>query len=162
MTSIDVNCPIPGCGFSTGEFPEVVAVALLTTHATLHSTSHGTYLSGRTTGPNLERPKVESGISIEDWNVFERRWKVFKCGSGIDDNSAPAQLFQCASVTLGDAMLKVDADITTRPTEIVIATMKSLAVIPVAVGVLRAELLELRQKKRRSISYLCNKSERKG
>ena len=71
-------------------------------HYTQH---HKEHISGRTAGPKLERPKVESGISIKDWNVFERHWKVFKCGSGIDDNSAPAQLLQCASVTLGDAML---------------------------------------------------------
>ena len=79
--------------------------------------------------------------------MFERRWNVFQSGSGIDGNSAAPQLFQCANETLGDALLKVDPDITDKSMEIVLATMKALAVIPVAIGVLRSELLEMKQKR---------------
>ena len=48
---------------------------------------------------------------------------------------------------LGDAVLKVDPEITSQSLEIVIATMKELAVIPVATGVLRSELLDMKQKR---------------
>ena len=72
---------------------------------------------------------------------------VSGAGSGIDALSAPAQLFQCSNDALGDALLKVDPEIKTRSIDIVIATMKALAVLPVATGVRRSELLELKQRR---------------
>jgi hypothetical protein len=56
-----------------------------------------------------------------------------------------SHLFQCAGDTLGDALLNSDPDIADRDLENVLAVMKSLAVIPVATGVLRSELLGLRK-----------------
>ena len=161
MAAIHVKCTNPGCGFVIGEVPEAVAVVLLNTHAMVHSGSSASNATSRPSGPKLERPRVESGISLEEWNVFQRRWNVYKPGSGIDDIQAPTQLFQCGNNSLGDAMLKVDPDMTTRSLEVVIATMKALAVIPVAVGVLRAELLELRQKRDEPFRSFATRVQRK-
>ena len=33
---------------------------------------------------------------MEEWNIFVRRWEVFRSGSDIDGTSAPSQLLQCA------------------------------------------------------------------
>ena len=55
------------------------------------------------------------------------------------------QLFQCASEALGDNLLKTDPNITSRPVNDVMAAMRSLAVIPVAKGVIRADLMQLSQ-----------------
>ena len=98
-------------------------------------------------GPKLERPKVDVGVTTEEWNVFVRRWDVFRAGSGIDDTSAPSQLFQCAGTELGDSLLKVTANPVTDTVTQLLASMRSLAVIPVATGVLRTELLQLRQER---------------
>ena len=76
-----------------------------------------------------------------------RRWDVFRAGSGIDDTSAPSQLFQCAGTELGDSLLKVNANPVTDTVTQLLASMRSLAVIPVATGVLRTELLQLRQER---------------
>ena len=81
------------------------------------------------------------------WASQWRRWHVFQSGSKIDDQSAAPHLFQCASDGLGDALLKVDAEITTKSLDILMTTMKSLAIIPVATGVVRAELLDMKQKR---------------
>ena len=145
MAAIEVKCPLNGCEYSTGAVPEAVAVALLNMHAISHNAVSGTNAVAKTLGPKLERPKVDVGISLEVWNMFGRCWNVFRAGSGIDALSAPAQLFQCSNDALGDVLLKVDPEITTRSIDIVIATMKALAVIPVATGVRRSELLELKQ-----------------
>ena len=75
------------------------------------------------------------------------KWDVFKNGSGIQDSSAAAQLFQCADDDLADCLLKVDPKITSRNIDTVLEKMKSLAVIPIALGVLRAELLGMEQKR---------------
>ena len=144
MANIDIKCPIAGCDFSTGLLPEAVAVVLLSTHAISHKQSNTANVP---MGPKLDRPRVELGISMEKWNLFERKWNVFKSGSGIPDNLAAAQLFQCADEALGDSLLKIDPNIVDTTVDTVLGKMKSLAVIPVAISVLRAELLEMKQKR---------------
>ena len=49
-----------------------------------------------------------TSASIEEWNVFLRRWNVFRAGSGIDATQAPYQLFQWAGPELGDSLLKAN------------------------------------------------------
>ena len=85
------------------------------------------------------------GVEEEVWNNFIRRWEAFKIGSNISEDTAPMQLFQCASETLGDLILKAHPGIQTSSIEVVKQTMRELAVIPVAIGVRRAELMDLRQ-----------------
>ena len=145
MANIDIPCPIAGCEYSTRSVPEAVAVVLLSTHAISHTASSNA--SNVRSGPKLDRPKVELGISMEQWNLFVRKWNVFKTGSNIADGLDSIQLFQCAEESLGDAMLMVDSDITAKSTNDVLELMKSLTVIPVAIGVLRAELLGMKQKR---------------
>ena len=45
-------------------------------------------------------------------------------------------LFQCADSMFGDAPLKTDPDITSKTVTEMLATMKELAVIPIATGIL--------------------------
>ena len=47
---------------------------------------------------------------------------------GHQPHSSP-QLFQCASEELGNNLLKIDANITSKPTKNLLSEMKSLAVI---------------------------------
>ena len=146
MSTISIACPIEGCTFSTGDVSEAVAVALLNTHAISHSNSSSSARNTTvSTGPKLNRPKVEMGITQEEWNLFQRRWIVFQSGSNISDSAAALQLFQCASEELGDAFLHIS--ITQQPLAVLMASMKALAVIPAVTDVIRAELLELKQKR---------------
>ena len=55
------------------------------------------------------------------------------------------QLFQCTSKELGDNQLKFDSEIATRPIEELTESMRRLAVIPIATGVLKTELMQMRQ-----------------
>ena len=77
--------------------------------------------------------------------MFKRRWDVFKDGSQLSPESVSAQLFQCAGNALGDNLLKMDQDITSKAPAVVLDAMRTLAVIPVATGVLRAELTQMQQ-----------------
>ena len=137
MERINVDCPSDGCRYSTGDVPESTGP--------YHANPTPTAVNARSVGPKLERPKVSMGIALEQWNMFQRRWQVFATGSGISDAIAAHQLFQCADEILGDAILKVDPGITNKPVDAVLATMKKLVVIPVAIGVVRSELLDLKQ-----------------
>ena len=146
-----VECSVPQCDFTTNDVSENLAIALLANHGLAHqntppaTTGHVQPPTPR--GPKLERPKVNVGVSTEEWNVFVRRWTVFRTGSGIDDTSAPSQLFQCAGTELGDSLLKANPNAAYDTLPQLLEAMRSLAVIPVATGVLRTELLQLRQQR---------------
>ena len=143
-----VNCSVPDCQFITNDVSEALAIALLANHGLAHQTRATATTTERPhlpRGPKLDRPRIEAGISTEAWNIFVRRWEVFRIGSGIDDSSAPSQLFQCAGPDLGDSLLKANPDAASESLDQLLAAMQSLAVIPVATCVLRTELLQLRQ-----------------
>ena len=116
-----ISCDFPGCDFKSEDVTEAIACALLQSHAFIHSGASAVHHRDEPTqarecpGPKLERPCIDIGVSMEDWNVFLRRWRVYKEGSDISDTAAPPQLFQCTSKALGDNLLKFDADITTKP-----------------------------------------------
>ena len=143
-----VECSVPSCDFKSEDVSEALAIALLTNHGLAHSTV--TQGPSPPSGPRLERPKVDVGISTEEWNVFTRRWEVFRTDSQIDAASAPSQLFQCAEKELGDSILKADPNATNGTLETLLTSMKALAVIPTATGVLRSELLQMRQEREES------------
>ena len=146
-----VEWSVPHCEFKTLDVSEDLAIALLTNHGLAHQntapTATASALEPVLRGPKLDRPKVNVGVSTEEWNVFVRRWEVFRAGSRIDDSSAPSQLFQCAGPELGDSILKAKPDAASDSLPQLLENMRSLAVIPVATGVLRTELLQLRQER---------------
>ena len=142
-----VTCSVPSCEFRSNDVSEPLAIAILANPGLAHQPQGGTTTVAPANQPKLERPRVDLGITTEEWNVFVRRWEVFKTGCGIDDSSAPSQLFQCASTELGDSMLKANAKVTSGSLKDMLEAMKALAVIPVAVAVLRSELLRLRQER---------------
>ena len=142
-----LKCGVPNCPFQTDEVADAVAVALLNNHNLMHTlaTTQDATAPACPTGPKLDRPRIDMGVDSETWNAFERRWDNFRRGSGINDTSASLQLFQCAADSLGDALLKAEPDITSRPIAEVMVAMKSLAIIPVSRGVKRAELADMNQ-----------------
>ena len=153
MAHINIVCPFPNCQYSTGEQADsAVAVALLNAHSYSHAlsvtrapTQQPAPVSAAPRGPKLDRPKVDIGVTLEEWNLFKRKWTIFKDGSGILDGNAAHHLFQCAGESLGDALLKTDPTITGKGVEDVMKAMKTLAVIPIATGLMRSELMEMKQ-----------------
>ena len=141
-----VKCTIPNCAYATDDVSEALAIALLTNHGHAHAANANTG-SSSSSGPKLERPKVNVGVTLEEWNVFIGRWEIFRRGSGINDASSTPQFFQCAEKELGDSVLKVNSTAATGPLDPLIKIMRSLAVIPIATGVLRTELLQMKQER---------------
>ncbi|XP_051795794.1 uncharacterized protein LOC127531147 [Acanthochromis polyacanthus] len=145
-----VQCSVPGCAFVSADVSEALAIALLSNHGLAHQplpVPATPPQASSPAGPKLERPTVDVGVSIEEWNLFTRRWEVFCAGSGITDAQAPFQLFQCAGPDLGDSLLQTNPDAATGPAAALLSAMRSLAVIPVAACVLRTELLQLHQER---------------
>jgi len=96
-------------------------------------------------GPKLERHRVDVGISLEECNIFNRRWDAFLLGSALDPAMHFTQLFQCAGETLRDRLLKSDPNIVSKPSTDLLAEMESLYVTAVATDVTRSELMCMKQ-----------------
>ena len=80
-------------------------------------------------------------------------------GSGLDPDASSSQLFQCAGDELGDSLLKTDPSIVSKPASVVMGAVKSLAVIVVATGVMRAELVRMQQERDESFRAFRGKAE---
>ena len=135
------KCPL--CNFVTEDAAASVVTALLNIHALSH-TPNQTH-TPNPQQPKLERPRIGLGVEEEQWNNFIRKWDAFKIGSAIEECHGSGQLLQCCSDDLSDIVLKSDSRVYERDIETVKSLIKSFAVIPVAIGVRRAELMQMRQ-----------------
>ena len=114
----------------------------------------------RSSALKLVRPKIQHNSSCEDWNAFIRRWDTFQIGTGITDQTAPSQLLECTDEKLGNIVLQAHPNFTTRTLIEALATLKSIDVIPVALGVLRSDLAALRQDPDEPFRTYCGESTR--
>ena len=135
-----VCCSVTGCTYRTADEEPSIVTVLLQLHLTEHSSS-----SSKISAPKLERPQVDTGVNQEAWNAFVLRWEAYKAGSHISDEDASIQLFQCAGQNLTNVLLRSNRRITAQHVDEVLSAMRTLAVIPVARGVTRAELLRMNQ-----------------
>ena len=103
-----VECSAPGCAFKTDDVSEALAIALLTNHGLAHQSAPRVMAAPAQApspqGPKLDRPRVDMGVSIEEWSVFIRldrpmvdmgvsieEWNVYNCTSVGGRSSASAQ-----------------------------------------------------------------------
>lgn len=141
-----LTCPIPGCGFTTTDVDVIGAAAILNVHSHIHAANATRdHAAPAPRAPRLERPKLQMNATTEDWNAFIRRWETFRTGSSISDGAASGQLLECTGEQLGNIVLRASPTFTSLPLPDALKTLKTLAVIPVALGVVRSELLAMRQ-----------------
>ena len=139
---------MPHCTFKTNDVPEALAIALITSLAHRPSAPLNTGANPALTitrVPKLQRPKIDIAVTIEEWNVFTRRWGPDRLRDRRRLGTLPA-LAVHRNLTLGTACSR---PIPTRPLKLYptysLPCARSLTVIPVAPCVLRTELLQLRQ-----------------
>ena len=140
-----LNCPIEACGYATPDIDINGAIAILNIHGTIHQNAPQLPAAPVARAPKLERPKIKMNATSEEWNAFHRRWETYRTGSGITDESAAAQLLECTTEELGNITLRAYPRFTTSTREESVRILKSLAVVPVALGVIRTELSSMIQ-----------------
>ena len=132
-TPTALSCPL--CDFKTPEVEIIGAVAILNAHALSHQAPPAAPVATNR-APKLERPKVKPNISSEEWNAFSRRCATYRDGSHIGDDIASSQLLECATEDLKDIVLRAYPSFTSMAIVDALKTLKSLAVVPIALGVL--------------------------
>ena len=135
-----LKCSFPECTFATEDVDVTAAVLLLEIHARSHPATAPQPAATVSRGPKLVRPTVKLNSTPEEWNAFTRRWETYKTGSGISDASGPGQLLECTSEELGNIVLRAHPAFTSKRLADAILLLCELAVVPVALGVLRSEL----------------------
>ena len=141
-----IKCPIRDCNYQTPDESSDIVCVLLNLHKVEHDQQSGSSNQPAVhSAPKLNRPMVDMGIDQETWLAFIRRWETFRVGSNISEGVASIQLFQCASEKLGNLMLANDPRLMAKSVDEVTKLMESIAVIKVAIGVKRAELMGMSQ-----------------
>ncbi len=93
-----LRCPFPECTFRTEELDAAGAAISLQIHGYTHAApvlAPTPAPAPTTRGPKLDRPRIDTNATGEQWNAFIRRWETFKSGSNISDAAATTQLFEC-------------------------------------------------------------------
>ena len=147
-TTSVLKCPISSCewsyesGFSDDQANlQIINIHIDREHEKTQSHQHGTVAKAH----KLIPPSVDVGIDQEEWISFTMRWKQYCRGSQMCEEMQSLQLFQCASDALGNLLLKSNPNITDCPPEAILKALERIAVIHVAKGVTRAELMKMSQ-----------------
>ena len=142
-----IQCPIQDCTYATEDVDPAIAAALLTIHNNAHTsaTVTGAAAPTRQRAPKIDRPKISRGSSEEVWNSFTTRWSLFKRGTYLSTGETVQHLFQCCDDELGDSILKGNPNVVNGTEDVLLAAIKQLAVVPVAISVRRADLLTSKQ-----------------
>ncbi len=153
MSTIVLRCTIGDCTFATPDIDVSAAVALFNNHTTDHQQRQQSAAAAivptppppQRSAPKLSRPALKANLTNEEWNAFTRRWGYYRTGCSIRDADASTQLLECATEDLGDVVLRAHPKFTEKPIDDALKMLKSLSVIPVALGVLRSQLRATRQ-----------------
>ena len=142
-----IQCPIQDCTYATDDVDPAIAAALLTIHNNAHISAPvtGAAAPTRQRAPKIERPKISRGSSEEVWNSFTTRWSLFKRGTYLSAGETVQHLFQCCDDDLGDSILKGNPNAVYGTEDELLAAIKQLAVVPVAISIRRADLLTCKQ-----------------
>ena len=68
---VNVECPIAGCDYETGDLDAAIVAALLTTHGHTHAAGAAAKVE------KVRRPSIKAAGSSEEWEYFLSRWTEY-------------------------------------------------------------------------------------
>ena len=128
-----IQCPFPACDYVTDTVDGAVAAAQLNIHALTHRAAVAT--NSKQKPPKIERPTISRGSSEEEWNLFQKKWTLFKNGTSIPAGQVTTQLWQCCDAELESDLFKDVSDISVIDELSILDCIKRLAVIKIAASV---------------------------
>ena len=66
MATTSIQCQVPGCTYKAENASEAVAIAMLTSHNSVHQGG-----AVRNRAPKVEPPIIKQDASDEEWQTFE-------------------------------------------------------------------------------------------
>ena len=141
---VNVQCPIEGCDFQTGEYAASIVAALLACHTQGYHTNAPAATAARPRLPKVDRPILTDDMDEESWNVFQLSWDIYAKAHDIPDADVAVQLYQCCSNTLKQKITSVHHDFLMQHVDRLLPLLKTSTVTPVAISVKRNEFLQLK------------------
>lgn len=139
-----VNCPIDECPYMTPDIDAILAAALITTHATIHSPATTNTAAAKT--EKVKRPTVSSAGTSEDWSYFKSRWGDYVRATKVTGTDRVVQLLECCDEQLRkDLTRTAGGTLTGKTEEEVLTAIKKLAVREENTMVARVTLHNMRQ-----------------
>ena len=135
-----------GCTYVMGDLSEVVALELMRFHRAAISGTLGASGSEARKAPPIESPWAAAGSTEETWAMFFLRNGKCSWLAPTYLHQLLQHLLQCCEDSLGDDLLRGLPYVTATGADM-LAAMKQLIVIPVAIGMCKNELIDLSQKK---------------
>ena len=103
----------------------VVAAALLTTHATVHASSHPVVPTAK--AEKVKRPCISSAGTTEDWQYFRSRWGDYVKATKLSGTDKVIQLLECCDDQLRkDLTRNAGGTLTGKTEDEVLAAIKTL------------------------------------
>ncbi len=144
---VTLRCPVANCGRQVVNRDMDLLVATYRAHISTHTADTNQDRSnGPSKGEKISRPRITRGMSVEAWNSFQVRWGLYKTGTRLSESEYSLQLLYCCDKELLEQLLQADPGIADKPEVDQLESIRKLAVVPVALGVRRAGLLNMTQK----------------
>ncbi len=140
-----LRCEVTGCTFEASNDDKDLMLESYRSHQRNHASATSTSRAETSRAAKADRPKISSGCLEEVWNTFLTRWKNYKRTAAIPDSLAAGELFECCEKELGDDVIKQNSSLLEGSETALLDAIKKLAVIPVAICVRRAEVLNMKQ-----------------
>ena len=139
-----IQCPIVDCDYVTDDVDASIAAALLIVHNSSHMAATRPAMT-KQKPPKINRPCISRDSSEETWNNFQSQWSMFKDSTNLTLQETVKQLIQCCDEELGDDILRGHPSAINDTEQVLLNTIKQLAVTPVAISVRRSKLLSMKQ-----------------
>ena len=141
-----LECPFPECAEKVTNADKDLAIAVFNAHISTHTANSGRGQgSSSSKSEKLTRPKVTQGMLVEAWNSFQVLWNLYKKGAGLLEAECGLQLIYCCDEELMEQLLRADPNIVSKSEKDQMESIRKLAVVPVAMGVRRSEMLNKSQ-----------------
>merc|ERR1711911_264026 len=144
-----VRCSFEGCGFtcpSANALQDLIAHSI-SNHAPAAPPPHNPVPAPAQNQrqPRIGRPSIDIRCDPHVWETFVWKWERFRHGSGITDATANIQLLHCFTDRLLATAKRSLHNLERLSAEDALAQVKSIAVLPVALGIRQTHALETKQ-----------------
>ena len=140
---VTLQCEVPNCTISKTADDLPTALQLLQLHdKQAHGTAAAVSMADKQKAPKIDRPTINQSCTEEDWAAFSRRWDLFKSGTALHPSQVTPQLIACCETELESALFRDDPQVASKSADIVLTSIKRLAVIGVALSARHAATLK--------------------
>ena len=92
---LTLDCTFTSCRTQVTNNSEAICIALYNAHIATHTATGASGAAPKSRAPPVERPKIEVGTSLVDWEFFKSVFKSFKVATDVRPDKAVHQLLGC-------------------------------------------------------------------